>query len=208
MMESDHAARDFAPTADPNSPDWVSAPRVFMNRDFLGHEIPGPPTEIRSRWTDSTLHLLYICPYQELNLKPNPQIMVKTPKLWDWDVAEAFIGSDFEHVNRYKEFEVSPQGEWVDLDIDSDHMNTQVALQWNSGMKVKARIDSQQKVWYAEMSIPFTAISPSSPHKGAKFRIGLYRIAGSGDHRVYYAWSPTGKRTFHAPEAFGILELR
>jgi hypothetical protein len=179
-----------------------------MNRDYLGHEIAGPPTEVRSRWTNENLYLLYICPYTELNLKPEPKLTEKTPKLWDWDVAEAFIGSDFEHINLYKEFEVSPRSEWVDLDIDSNHMDTQKSLQWNSGITVKARIDPQRKIWYGEMRIPFASISPRPPRAGMELRVGLYRIAGVGSDRSYYAWSPTGKRTFHAPEAFGTLRLR
>ena len=43
---------------------------------------------------------------------------IETNELWNWDVAEVFIGSDFKNIRRYKEFEVSPQAEWVDLDIN------------------------------------------------------------------------------------------
>jgi len=32
---------------------------------------------------------------------------------------KCFIGSDFKDIKRYKEFEVSPHNEWIDLDIDS-----------------------------------------------------------------------------------------
>jgi hypothetical protein len=35
----------------------------------------------------------------------------------NWHVAEAFIGSDYLKTSRYKEFQVSPRGEFVDLDI-------------------------------------------------------------------------------------------
>ena len=104
----------------PTAADWAKAPRVHRRSRYVGQPIPGPPTEIRSRWTKEHLYLLYICPYDELNLKPDPDPSAETPRLWNWDVAEAFIGSDFEHIGRYKEFQVSPQGEWVDLDIDRD----------------------------------------------------------------------------------------
>ena len=45
---------------------------------------------------------------------------IETNELWNWDVAEVFIGSDFKNIRRYKEFEVSPQAEWVDLDVNLD----------------------------------------------------------------------------------------
>jgi hypothetical protein len=33
-------------------------------------------------------------------------------------VAEVFIGADFTDIRHDKEFEISPQGEWVDFEID------------------------------------------------------------------------------------------
>ena len=72
VIESAYAPKDFELTADPESPQWAKAPRVIASRDYLGEPIPGPPTEIRSRWTNDHLYLLYICPYDELNLTPEP----------------------------------------------------------------------------------------------------------------------------------------
>jgi len=37
--------------------------------------------------------------------------------------------------------------------------------------------------------------------------MGLFRIAGVGPAKRYYAWRPTGQTTFHVPEAFGTLRL-
>lgn len=59
-----------------------------------------------------------MCPYEELNLKPNPDTSTETNELWNLDMAEAFIGADFNDIRRYKEFEIFPQGEWIDLTID------------------------------------------------------------------------------------------
>ena len=42
------------------------------------------------------LYLLYVCPYEELYLKPSPVTKVETNELWNWDVAELFIGSRFQ----------------------------------------------------------------------------------------------------------------
>jgi hypothetical protein len=208
VLESTYSRRDFDLSADPNSELWSTAPHVTADRNYLGQPIPGAPTEIRSRWSAQYLYLLFTCPYDELNLKPDPNPAAETPELWNWDVAEAFIGSDFEHIARYKELQVSPQSEWVDLDIDRDNPKTQAGMLWNSGYTVKGRIDAQRKVWYGEMRIPFRAIDTRSPEEGRELRIGLFRIAGAGQKRVFYAWRPPGGTSFHVPQAFGILRLR
>lgn len=207
VIESAYTPKELSLDPDPRSDQWKDAPRVAANRDKSGAPL-APPTEIRSRWTRENLYLLYICPYDELNLKPNPDPVAETPQLWNWDVAEAFIGSDFERITRYKEFQVSPQGEWVDLDIDRADQKNQKGMRWNSGYAVKARIDSNAKIWYGLMRIPFAAIDARAPEKGRELRIGLYRIAGVEPARKFYAWRPTGQATFHVPQAFGTLRLR
>src|SRR5579872_842401 len=207
VIESHHAQHDFAPTADPDSREWKNVKGVTATKDFLGKPVPGFDTQIRSRWTDRCLYLLYISPYRELNLKPNPSTTTETDHLWDWDVAEAFIGTDFNHIGRYKEFEVSPQGEWVDLDIDFDHPKQQIGEAWNSGFQVKARVDAEKKIWYAEMKIPMSQIDSRTPRVGLEMRVGLYRIAGANPNRIFMAWQPNMHKSFHVPSAFGILRL-
>jgi len=41
------------------------------------------------------LYFLFTCPYEELHLKPSPNIQKETNELWNWDVAEVFVGSYF-----------------------------------------------------------------------------------------------------------------
>ena len=207
VLSSTFAAGNLRLDTNPNSEIWANAPRVTVDRDYFGNPIPGPPTEFRSRWTKEHLYLLSICPYDELNLKPEPDTAAETPRLWNWDVAEAFIGSDFEHIARYKEFQVSPQGEWVDLEIDRENPQGQAGAKWNSGMVVAARIDSQARVWYGVMRIPFSAIDSRPPEKGRDLRAGLYRLAGVGDAKKHYTWRPTGQTSFHVPQAFGTIRL-
>lgn len=208
VLESTLAPADFALNPDPASREWRDAPRVTAKYDKSGEDVAGPPTEIRSRWTKDSLYLLYICPYTQLNLKPDPNAKAETPRLWNWDVAEAFIGADFDNIARYREFQVSPQGEWVDLDIDRSDPGRQEGMRWNSGYTVAARIDEKARTWYGIMRIPFSALDARPPEKGRELRIGLYRIAGVEPAKAYYAWRPTGKATFHIPQAFGTLRLR
>ena len=207
VLESAYSTRPIDLSPDPGAEAWATAPRVLAARDRLGNPVPGPPTEIRSRWTDEHLYLLYICPYTDLSLNPNPVPTGETPRLWHWDVAEAFIGSDFERIGRYKEFQVSPRGEWADLDIDRDNPG-QEGARWDSQFAVSGRIDAGRSVWYAVMRIPFRAIDARQPRTGLELRLGLFRITGRGEPRTRYVWQPTGRPTFHVPEAFGILRLR
>jgi len=207
VLESAYSARPIDLAPDPDAEAWARAPRIRADRDRMGQPVPGPPTEIRSRWTDEHLYFLYICPYTELSLNPSPVVSGETQRLWHWDVAEAFIGSDFENIGRYKEFQVSPRGEWADLDIDRADPRG-AGIRWDSRFSVNGRIDENRRVWYAVMRIPFRAIDIGAPRAGLELRLGLFRISGRAEPRIRYVWQPTGQSTFHVPEAFGILRLR
>jgi hypothetical protein len=204
---SHRAPADFALTADPDAAAWRGVAGIFMDKGPKGDPVPGHRTEVRSRWTSNNIYFLYICPYQELHVHPNPSQTTETNQLWDWDVAEVFIGTNFKNIHRYKEFEMSPQGEWVDLDIDSTRMGNADAWLWNSGFEVKARIDPSRKIWYGEMRIPIKSIDDRPPAAGIEMRINFYRCQGADPHRQYIAWQPTHAATFHVPEAFGRLRL-
>lgn len=201
------AKKDVDLNLDPNSSFWKPAQPVFITADTMGKPVPSHRTEVRARWTRDNLYLLYIAPYDELNLKPDPDTVNETNRLWNWDVAEAFIGSDYQNIRQYKELEVSPQGEWVDLNIDLDKKGNRDAIKWNSGYKVAARIDKDKKIWYATMKIPFSSIDSRPPAPGQTLRIGLFRCAGTTANRLILSWQPTMAMTFHSPEHFGTLLL-
>jgi hypothetical protein len=207
VILSHRVARDFDLTANPNAPQWKSVPGVFLEKGPRGEPAPGHRTEVRSVWSGKNIYFLFVCPYQTLHLKPNPSATTETNKLWEWDVAEVFIGADFKNIHQYKEFQVSPQGEWVDLDIDVHHPKPEGGWLWNSGFKVKARLDEANKVWYGEMQIPIGSIDTRPPAAGNEMRINLYRIQGPPPNRTLIAWQPTGKPNYHVPEAFGRLRL-
>jgi hypothetical protein len=204
---SRYSETDFELTADPGAKHWQGVPFVVAQNDQNGKPVPGHRTEIRSRWTGSNLYLLFVCPYDRLHLKANPTTTEETNELWEWDVAEAFIGSDFKNIRRYKEFQVSPQGEWVDLDIDRDNPKPESGWVWNSGFQVKARVDPAKKIWYGEMKIPMNKVDTRPPEPGLEMRINLFRCQDAPPDRKYIAWQPTRSRTFHVPEAFGRLRL-
>jgi hypothetical protein len=208
VFASRKAAADASLTADPESRFWRDVPGIIVSADYAGKPVPSNRMEVRSRWTSDNLYILFSCDFDELNVKPNPATDKETNKLWDWDVAEAFLGSDFNDIARYREFEVSPQGEWVDLDIDRSPRKRGAGIAWNSGFEVKARIDHTKNVWYGEMKIPFEKLGVTSPAVGTRLRVGLYRCAGREPNRNLISWQVTGVRSFHVPESFGVLALR
>ncbi len=207
VLESLHASRDVAPNADPRSSFWEGVPATIADRDPFGKVIPGHRTEIRSRWTNGNLYFLFICPYEQLHLKPGPRTDIETNELWEWDVAEVFIGSDFQNIRRYKEFEVSPQGEWVDLDINLDSPHHENGWTWNSGFRVAVRIDKAESVWYACMRIPYSAVDARPIAAGNVLRVNFFRAQGPKSNQKAITWQPTHQETFHVPEVFGSLKL-
>lgn len=206
-LASRRAPADFPLTADPNSPPWRGVPGVTATADYFGAPVPNHRMEIRSRWTESHLYLLFACQYESLHLKPAPSTDAETPQLWNWDVAEAFFGADLGNIARYKEFQVSPQGEWIDLDINRTKGERGQGTAWNSGMQVKARVDATARVWYGEMKIPFAALFEGAPSAGREVRAGFFRIAGVDPDKRKVSWQATGTKTFHVPEKFGLLQL-
>lgn len=207
VMESRYAERDVALDTNPSSAFWQTAPAVSAEVDASGRAVGEFRTAVRSRWTKQNLYLLFICPYRELYLKPLPDVIHETNKLWNWNVAEIFIGSDAKQIWRYKEFEVSPQNEWVDLDIDAKNPRHEEGWVWNSGFQHAARIDRSKHIWYAALRIPFTTLACSLPSSGTTFRINLFRTEGPPQQQKQIMWQPTMSTTFHVPERFGQLRL-
>lgn len=207
VFRSAFAAQDVEVDTEPQSAFWQGAPSVYVEADDWGHVLPAYRTQVSSRWTKNNLYLLFQCPYEELYLKPSPNTVEETNGLWNWDVAELFIGSDFQNIRRYKEFEVSPQREWIDLDIDLDLPDHTLGWRWNSGFKVTARIDSKAKIWYGAMRIPFASLDTRPPVVGRTFRANLFRCQGPPDHRKSIAWKAPMSNTFHEPKRFGVLML-
>src|SRR5580700_6067577 len=177
-MVSVRSEGDAELDTNPKSSFWQGARPVVADLNNFGKPVAGIAMEVRSRWTDTNLYFLFTCPYQELYLKPNPVTSSETNKLWNWDVAEVFIGSDFKNIRRYKEFELSPQREWLDLDIDLTKPHHEEGWTWNSGFQVAARIDEQAKIWYGAMKIPWTALDETPPSPGKTLRVNFFRSQG------------------------------
>jgi hypothetical protein len=196
-------------TTDPESPPWRKAAETVIEKDCSRtvsyHELR---TEVRGFWTDGDLYLLFICPYKELNLFLPAMGGGPRVKLWDRDVVEMFLGDDWKNIRHYREFEIAPTGDWIDLAIDLDKDNYDPA--WRSGWKTAARIDTATRTWYAAARIPLKAVSSQPVTAGTKWRANLYRIEGLGEDPVrhFLCWNPTcvvNRDPNHVPEQFGTL---
>jgi Carbohydrate family 9 binding domain-like len=205
------ARQDHALNPDPDSAFWKDAKSVVLDESILGAPDPSVRSEARSRWTKNYLYFLFWGPYETLHLKPDPDTVHETYKLWFYDDFELYLGSNFDNINLYGEFQISPQSEFLDMAIDAtrpkpgwndEHL-------WDSGMTVKSRIDKDKKIWYGEMRIPIAPIDKRPAAIGNKFRVNVYRLqsAGAGNKIHFLAWRPTGEWNPHRPQKFGTLEL-
>jgi hypothetical protein len=207
-IDSMHAKRDVALNVNPASSFWRAARPVYAEVDKRSQPLPQYRTEIRTRWTQKNIYFLFVCPYKDLYLKPAPDANHETNGLWNWNVAEVFIGSDFKDIKRYKEFEVSPHNEWIDLDIDLNKPHHENGWVWNSGFEHVTRIDAGKHIWYMAMEIPFKAIDTRTPAPGNMFRVNLYRTEGPPGESKEIMWQAVMSDTFHVPERFGLLRLK
>jgi alpha-galactosidase len=147
--------------------------------------------------------LRFECRYRELYLFDDSDPNGRRDQLWDRDVAEAFLQPDPSRERNYKEFEVSPNGMWIDLDIfPGGHADLK------SGMARSVFLDKKGHRWAAELAIPIIALTANFDPK-AIWRANFYRVEGTKEPRTYMAWQPTRtpEPNFHVPAAFGRLRF-
>ena len=186
------------------SPTWNAATPVSFCSDWQGkHSAPDRQTTVRALWSPEMLYLRFECRYRELNLFPDSDPNGRRDQLWDGDVAEAFLQPDPAQARAYKEFEVSPNGMWIDLDITPG-----VKANLNSGMTRSVFLDEKAHTWSAELAIPLRSLTAKFDQK-AIWRVNFFRVEGKQEPRGYYAWQPTHtpQPNFHVPEAFGRMRF-
>src|SRR5579862_8838002 len=113
-----HVDREIALDAANPSRDWAKARPISFRADWQGkNPDPERETTVRILWSESALFLRFECRYRELCLFDDSEPSGRRDQLWDRDVIEAFLQPDPSRPKFYREFEVSPNGLWVDLDI-------------------------------------------------------------------------------------------
>lgn len=208
--ETKHTSVDFLPDGDLTKPSWKHVKWLEFDNDASGKSHhPEVTTRVASLWTETCIYFAFSSRYDLLNTYEGEDPKKERWQLWDRDVVEVFLNPQPERMNHYFEFEVAPNNQWIDLEIDKakDPFNDP---SWNSGFEHATRIDAEHHVWATEIRIPLAAMNVKDPRPGAQWRANFFRAAGKGgdEHRKFLSWSiiPEGK-TFHVPTRFGILKL-
>jgi alpha-galactosidase len=181
---------------------WGLGQALRFNADWRGKNAdPGRETEVRLLWTAETFFLRFRAKYRTITVFPDAAPNGWRDQLWDRDVAEVFLQPDKSNLRRYKEFEVSPNGYWIDLDIAPGEKHD-----LNSGMRRRVVLDEKSRTWMAELAIPMKSLVEKIDASAA-WRVNFYRVEGASEPRFYSAWRPTRTPVpnFHVPEAFGEL---
>lgn len=189
----------------PTSSAWDQAPALSFDQDWKG-ENPDPQrsTEVRLLWTPDTLYLRFHCHYKNIFVFPDARPDGWRYELWDRDVAETFLQPENSDPFVYREFEVSPNGYWIDLAVSHGKIE-----ELHSGLHRRVVMDENAKTWTAELAIPINSLTPQFD-PAHPWHANFFRIEGQSEPRFYSAWSPTfsPKPNFHVPSAFGTLEFR
>ena len=188
----------------PSSRDWKRVPAVRFDHDWHGENADSErSTEVRILWTPETFFLRFHQRYRTITVYPDARPDGWRDELWDRDVAEVFLQPDASDARKYKEFEVSPNGYWIDLDIEHGDRSDP-----NTGMKCRTHIDEKARIWTAEIAIPLRSMAqhfdPSSI-----WRVNFFRVEGATEPRFYSSWRATNtpQPNFHVPTAFGKLRF-
>ena len=188
-------------------------PGIGFECDWRGQDAdPRRRTEVRLAWTAETLFLRFDCRYRTLTVFPAAAgVAGRRMGLWERAGAEAFLRPEPRRTPpRYGEFEIAPNGLWLDLDIDWERgkVGAGAARELRSGMGSAAWIDRARRRWTAELAIPMQALTREFD-PGRPWRANFFRVEGAREPRGYFAWRPTGtpQPQFHVPAAFGRLRF-
>jgi len=184
--------------------EWQLADAIPFCSDWQGkNRDPSRQTQVRLLWTPEILYLRFECRYRELFVFEDSDANGRRDQLWDRDVAEMFLQPDPSRPRYYREFEVSPNGMWVDLDIFPEGRRD-----LRSGLQRSAWLDREHHLWAAELAIPMLALT-SKFDPATEWRVNFFRVESAREPRFYSAWRATNtpQPNFHVPEAFGRLRF-
>ena len=182
--------------------DWKSATPFKIETTLQGKKIePVYSCEVRILWSDDSLYLAYVAPYEKLTIL-EPVQKNERIGLWEGDVVEVYIGADPDDISHYTEYEISPSNERLDLVLKSGKQD----FAWDSKFESAISLDEENKIWTTEVRIPLSAISPTLPEEGTLWKVNFYRL--NITPKVFAAWSPTLSGSAHVPQRFGTLKFK
>src|SRR5215467_8812076 len=153
QAEARHITRNFKPDGNLSKDVWKRAKWVEFKHDKSGkYNFPSAATRVAAAWTADFVYFAFSCKYDSLNVYQGEDISKERWELWNRDVAEVFLNPQPENISHYYEFEVAPNNQWIDLEIEKkkDPFND---ASWNSGFEHATSIDTGKHVWSLELRI-------------------------------------------------------
>jgi predicted TIM-barrel fold metal-dependent hydrolase len=202
VVKAARITQDFEPDGALNEPVWQKTTPAWVEYGSLKHDArPELATSVRVLYSDRFIYFGWECPFTKLTVFDTPSADRERLGLWDRDVVEVFVGSDWKNINRYAEYEVAPTNERLDVLLNLPAKD----FGWDGRAQSAVKVDKRRKVWTVEWRMPLEVLSSSKPEPGTRWRLNLYRCDKANN--AYLAWSPVLKGSFHTPEKFGVMEF-
>lgn len=202
-----HVKNDFAISEFDNKA-WKSASETSIDKYWSGEKAPdGRHFKAKLLWSDSAIYVRFEANQTEqLIVSEKANLTGKTRGLWDRDVCEIFLAPNTKDFRHYFEFEIAPNGEWIDLGIYQKPDERITDWDYHSGMKSAARIEKNKVVM--AIKIEWKAFG-KTPKAGEIWLGNILRCVGKDPTRGYLTWQPTFTKeaSFHVPERFGEFEF-
>ena len=202
QIETDFSIDDF------NNASWQNGAEISIKKYWSGENAPiGRHTKAQTLWTKTALYVRFEAAQNEpLILSETPNLKTKTRGLWDRDVCEIFLAPKREDFRHYFEFEVAPNGEWIDLGIYQKPDERITDWNYKSGMQSAAKIEKDND--FITLKVEWKAFA-KTPKTGDVWLGNIMRCVGAGATRGYLTWQPTFTKepSFHVPEKFGEFEF-
>lgn len=183
---------------------WERADAAIITTYWSGDVAPDRRQfKARGLWSNDAVYIRFEASIGEpLVVSDLPNLATKTVGLWERDVCEVFIAPDKRVPHKYFEFEIAPNGEWIDLAIEMSPDGRKTDIDYRSEMTSAVRIDEEMILM--AIRIPFSSLG-RTPKIGDVWLGNLFRCVGKDPGRGYLAWMPTmtAVPNFHVPERFG-----
>lgn len=166
-------------------------------------------TSVRLAYDDEALYVRFDCDDRDIW----GEATARDSKIFDEEVVELFIAPGVDTPVDYYEFEVSPLGTLLDLNLhspDGDRRTMQGNFGWDCpGLRWRAERYDADNHWRAYLVVPWRSIGAPT-QLPTTWRANFYRIERPrGAAPEFSAWSPTmsDPPDYHRPAYFGTLLL-
>lgn len=187
---------------------WSQASEVLIDKYWSGKTAPkGRRFKAKLLWSNQALYVRFEANQKEpLVMSDAPNLTSKTRGLWDRDVCEIFLAPNKNEFRKYFEFEIAPNGEWIDLGIYQKRDERITDWDYVSGMKSASKIEKEKVI--TAIKVEWKAFG-KAPKRGDIWLGNILRCVGASATRGYLTWQPTFTKepSFHVPEKFGEFEF-